>query len=244
MHLAILMTNTDEGDFAQQHPKDGEKFTDLLKSVRADWEITSFDVKDGVFPETLIGFDGLVITGSPASVRDGAPWIEELMTLIKEAYLNGLPMFGACFGHQAIAAALGGTIDYNPKGWVFGLTEASVVKKTPWTQALPATLRQYAAHKEQVVDLPNGCEIVTSSPQCPIGGFVIGAQVYTTQNHPEMTADFIEALIANFADDIGKEVAQGAKASLTQRADNGLYAQTIARFFEHAKSEMQGPLLR
>ncbi len=30
MRLAILMSNTDESEFAQQHPKDGEKWQALL----------------------------------------------------------------------------------------------------------------------------------------------------------------------------------------------------------------------
>ena len=33
MHLAILMANTDESEFAARHPKDGEKFTQLFRQA-------------------------------------------------------------------------------------------------------------------------------------------------------------------------------------------------------------------
>ena len=78
MHLAILMTNTDESAFAQAHPKDGEKFAALIHAVRPDWSCDVFAVKDGVFPDDLAAFDGVMVTGSPASVHDDEPWIGRL----------------------------------------------------------------------------------------------------------------------------------------------------------------------
>ncbi|HBN30630.1 MAG TPA: glutamine amidotransferase, partial [Rhodobacteraceae bacterium] len=50
MHLAILMTNTDETPFADDHPRDGEKFQILLNEARPDWTFEIFTAKDGVFP--------------------------------------------------------------------------------------------------------------------------------------------------------------------------------------------------
>ncbi len=234
MHIAVLMTNTDESDFAQRHPKDGEKFAALITSVDTDWKTTSFNVKDGIFPESLDKFDGIVITGSPASARDDAAWIKRLNALIVDAFRPSKPMFGACFGHQAIASALGGSIDYNPAGWVFGLTETDVVASPDWAAGLGPKLRQYAAHKEQVTALPEGAEVILSSPVCPNAGFIIDERVYTTQNHPEMSHDFITALVDEFADDLGPSVAQTARASLSQSADTEVYAHTIAQFFENA----------
>lgn len=232
MHLAVLMTNTDESDFAQRHPEDGEKFTALINGVRPNWDVISFSVKDGEFPQNLGGFDGYVITGSPASVHDGTAWIDRLLDTIRDIHAAGIPLFGACFGHQAIAVALGGKVGPNPDGWIFGLTEVEVTHSTPWGAPLAPRLRQYAAHIEQVTQLPERATRVLGSPACPIGGFVIGSQVYTTQNHPEMTEDFITALIDELRPKMGPAVSETARASLTMPADNTAYAETIARFFE------------
>ena len=59
MKIAILMTNTDESDFAQRHPKDGEKFTDFIQLVRPKWETVVFSVKDGNFRLILLNLMGL-----------------------------------------------------------------------------------------------------------------------------------------------------------------------------------------
>lgn len=237
MHLAILMTNTDESAFAQNHPKDGEKFTTLIHSVRPGWEMTSFDVKDGVFPRDITAFDGVMITGSPASVLDGAPWVSQLMEVIKEAFAASTPMFGACYGHQAIALALGGVVGPNPAGWVFGLTQSTVTEPAEWMDGFPQSFTQYGAHVEAVTRLPKGARVLSSSEACEITGYRIGACVYTTQNHPEMTPEFIAALVEEYHYKLPEGVGAAAKASLSQDVDMRPYAETIARFFEGASAD-------
>ena len=65
MHLAILMTNTDESDFAARHPKDGVKFADLIHMARPGWRVSVFSVKDGEFPADIAAFDGAMICPGP-----------------------------------------------------------------------------------------------------------------------------------------------------------------------------------
>lgn len=236
MHLAILMTNTDESAFAQAHPKDGEKFTALIHGVRPDWTCGVFSVKDGVFPDDLAAFDGIIVTGSPASVHDGEPWIDRLLETLREIVGRNIPLFGACFGHQAIALALGGKVERNPGGWVFGLARADVVDPAPWMEPLGRELAQYGAHIEQVTKLPEGARVLIGSAACPAGGFAIGERVYTTQNHPEMTPGFIAALVEEYAEKLPADVIEKARASLADEADYRDFAETIARFFEQAAS--------
>ena len=237
MHLAILMANTDESDFAAAHPKDGAKFTALIHSVRPNWTTEVFSVKDGQFPADLSPFDGAMITGSPASVHDSDPWVADLLTLIRRMVDARLPLFGACFGHQAIALALGGQVDLNPGGWVFGRTETRLTDPAPWMDPLPEHTGLYAAHVEQVTALPADARILTASPDCPVGGFALGTHVYTTQYHPEMTPAFIAALIEHLKDANPAGVIARARASLDRPADMRPFAESIARFFEQAKAQ-------
>ena len=231
MRIAVLMTNTDETDFAQKHPKDGEKFTSLIKSVRPDSDMDIYSTKDDVFPEDITTFDGVLITGSPASVHEDSAWVPRLLKQIRVAYDANVPMFGACFGHQAIALALGGTVTRNPNGWAFGLLEMQVTKRAPWYDG-PTTLLQYGAHVEQVTQLPDGAEAIFSTEGCPVAGFVLADRVYTTQNHPEMTPEFIAALVEEYADKLDADVAERAQHSLGRIADRDAFARSIVRFFE------------
>lgn len=234
MHLAILMTNTDESAFAQAHPKDGEKFTDLVRLVRPDWTTKVFPVKDGIFPDDLARFDGVIITGSPASVNSGAEWTERLFALIRDMVQSGVPIFGACFGHQALAMALGGTVGANPGGLVHGLTRNEMLVRPAWAQDLPDVVRLYGSHGEQVIALPEGAKVLSRSEGCPVSGFAIGEKVYTTQHHPEMSADFIAALTEEMAGQMGPERLAKARISLKEPSDMTVFAESIARFFEMA----------
>ncbi len=225
MHIAILMTNTDESAFSQAWPKDGDKFIALIAPLRPDWTFTVYAVKDGVFPKELAAFDGYIITGSPASVHDDQPWIGQLLALIRQIAGLHLPMFGACFGHQAIAMALGGRVGPNPGGWVLGQTE---------TVMNDAAIGLYAAHREQVLTLPAGGQGLGGNAACRIGSFSVGSQILTTQYHPEMTPDFIAALVEHLDGALPKSVIEHARASLEYSAETDRMAQTIVAFLEQA----------
>jgi GMP synthase-like glutamine amidotransferase len=225
MQLALLMTNTDESDFSHARPRDGQKFTDMIHRARPDWSVTVFSVKDGQFPPPNARFDGWLIGGSPASVHDDDPWIGQLLVLIRELVEQGQPLFGACFGHQAIALALGGQVGPNPGGWVFGTVETTLNDQP---------LRLYGSHSEQVLALPPGAHVTGSAQGCPNASFAIGDRVLTTQYHPEMSHDFITDLVEEYASALPPAVVAQARQSLTKRADSDAIAQTIARFFEAA----------
>ncbi|MCB4457723.1 type 1 glutamine amidotransferase [Leisingera sp. McT4-56] len=233
MHLAILMTNTDESEFAQRHPKDGEKFTDLIQMARPGWRTTVFSVKDGDFPQDLFEFDGAMITGSPASVRSGAPWVTQLLELIHATHSRQFPLFGACFGHQAIAMALGGSIDRNPDGWVHGLTRNQLLHRPEWAAPLPDEVKLYGSHCECVRTLPDG-----ATPMSERGGmntgFTLARNIFTTQHHPEMTHEFIIALCDEMRDELGPAVYARALDSLEEQSDQQAFAESLARFFEQA----------
>lgn len=234
MRIAILMANTDESEFSRRHPKDGEKWRALLAPKRPDWTFTVYSVKDGKFPKNESIHDGWIVTGSPASVHDDAPWIARLLDLITRIEASKKPLFGACFGHQAIALALGGEVSQNPEGWVIGSVEIEATARPPWMEA--RRFWQYGAHIEQVSKLPDGAEVILRHDGCAVGGFVIGDHVFTTQNHPEMTHEFIAALIEELAPNKPADVIEKARASLPMSADNGLFSDCIIRFFEHDRA--------
>lgn len=223
MHIALLMANTDESEFAQTRPKDGAKWARLLAEVRPDWRLSVFAVKDGVFPDTLQGVDGWIISGSPASVNDPDPWVDGLMGLIRDIAGQGVPLFGACFGHQAIARALGGTVGRNPGPFVLGLVE---------TQYADQTLALYAAHGEQVTRLPEGARVLAGNAGCPVGAFAMGDHILTTQYHPEITPDFMADLLDEVTGKLPDTVVDAARASLVRAPDRAVLADQIARFLE------------
>ncbi|MEM1374347.1 MAG: type 1 glutamine amidotransferase [Pseudomonadota bacterium] len=232
MRIAILMANTDESAFAERHPRDDEKFTSLMTLVRPDWSYPVFSVKDAEFPKAD-QMDGAIITGSPASVHDEAWWMIRLGALVKEMYHTGIPVFGACFGHQLIARALGGQVGPNPQGWVKGVVTVEYADQS---------IAAYASHTEQVLDVPPGADAHARAESCEIAGFRLGTLIETTQYHPEMTEDFFCALLEEYGPDLPADVVARARASLSTTPSRALWAEHIARFFEaHAKSMATDP---
>jgi len=112
----------------------------------------------------------------------------KLIVLIRQIKASGRPMVSICYGHQAIAKALGGTVGENPDGWVAGAAEY----RTP-EGAHDRTL--LALHKEQILTLPGEAEIVSGSSACPYAVLRYGDAALTYQAHPEFTADFVRGLV-------------------------------------------------
>ena len=234
MKLATLVTNTDFSDFAKARPLDDAKFASLIAGARPDWTVEAFWVCKGEFPEDISGFDGVMITGSPSSVNEDAPWMARLKDMLRDMMAEGVPLFGACFGHQVIASALGSRIVSNPGGWAHGLIEMTRVGDTAWSGP-DDRLCLYGSHVEQVESLPAGATRIFESPGCPIAGFAIGTHVFTVQHHPEMTPGFFTDLVREYADYVGPEVTEAALASTRGRvADGPLFAEEVAQFFERA----------
>ncbi|MGH1415218.1 MAG: type 1 glutamine amidotransferase [Pelagimonas sp.] len=237
MRLAILMTNTDDSDFSQSHPLDGEKWCRAIHAVRPDWKLDVFAVKDGIFPESFDIFDGAIITGSPASVHDQTPWMVRLSDVIRRSHADRFPLFGACFGHQAIALALGGEVTKNPQGWAFGTVEVETLSPPDWMG--PGSLTQYAAHIEQVSKLPENARPVLRAAGCETGGYTMGHHIFCSQYHPEMSHEFITALVEELAESKPADVIERARDSLKTHAQNVLFMGWVARFFEQAKPSTQ-----
>ncbi len=92
---------------------------------QADWMLAALDDPD--LPvrickphddEALPAWDalaGAVLTGSWSMVTDREPWSERTAEWLRGAHRAQLPLLGICYGHQLMAHALGGVVDFHPK---------------------------------------------------------------------------------------------------------------------------------
>ncbi len=226
MRIAILTTCTEAGS--------ADRWRDLLASKRPHWDFVSYHVPNDEFPPRPQRFDGWMVTGSPQAERQHAPWQTRLKMLVADIAASRKPMFGAGSGHQLVAVALGGKVGPNPDGPALGAIEVEACARPPWMEA--RRFWQYGHHAEQVTTPPPDAEIVLRADHCPVAGLTIGDHIFTTQNHPEMTHEFIAELIETLAPRLPDKVIDRARASLPLSADNGLFSDCILRFFEHDRS--------
>jgi GMP synthase-like glutamine amidotransferase len=227
MRIGILVTNTDNSNFAKARQTDGEKFETLLKQVRPNWSYTAIEVKDGEFPKHVLEFDGYVIGGSPSSANDPDPWVGQLLEFIRSVDEAKIPTVGICFGHQAIAKALGGEVSKGTNGWGYGVAET-------WFEPLGQNIKLHAAHKEQVTRLPDGAEIVGGNDFCPVGAYIKGKHIFSTQYHPELTEEFMVDLTTEMEDVLGSELTTKARAQFKGQTQSVEFAEWMAQFLEQA----------
>ncbi|WP_407686612.1 glutamine-hydrolyzing GMP synthase [Mycobacterium sp. HUMS_1102779] len=122
----------------------------------------------------------LVLSGGPASVySEGAPQIDPAL------FDLGIPVFGICYGFQAMAQALGGTVAHTGTS-EYGRTELKVTGGELHS-GLPATQPVWMSHGDAVTAAPDGFEVVASSPGAPVAAFEnIERRLAGVQYHPEV----------------------------------------------------------
>ena len=130
-----------------------------------------------------IDADFIVITGSRRNVSQWEPWMDDVAKLIKEVEV---PLVGICFGHQIIAAALGGKVIRADNQSQF----VSSVKYNDGKQ-----IDALFTHQDHVVDAGE-MEVIASSEHCAIVACKHPTRnIRTVQYHPEATSEVISKAI-------------------------------------------------
>ena len=146
-------------------------------------------------PELTPDIKGVILSGSPCSVRDeGAPDVNT------DAFRGKLPLLGVCYGAQLLASKYGGEV-------------------------LPSTIREYGranldhidlhqdllkemtvgsqvwmSHGDTIKEVPAGFEVIASTESVRVAAFKVqGESTYGIQFHPEVTHSLEgKNLIRNF----------------------------------------------
>jgi GMP synthase (glutamine-hydrolysing) len=123
----------------------------------------------------------IILSGGPSSVyAEGAPQLDR-------ALLDaGVPIFGICYGFQAMAAALGGRVARTGTA-EFGRAEVDADASTRLFRGQPDKQVVWMSHRDAVVDVPAGFAITARTPGAEIAAFEnADARLYGVQWHPEV----------------------------------------------------------
>jgi GMP synthase (glutamine-hydrolysing) len=122
----------------------------------------------------------IVLSGGPASVYvDGAPQLDPAL------FDLGVPVFGICYGFQAMARALGGTVAKTGTS-EYGRTELNVTGGQLHSD-LPTTQPVWMSHGDAVTSAPDGFDVVATSSGAPVAAFENRARrLAGVQYHPEV----------------------------------------------------------
>jgi para-aminobenzoate synthetase component 2 len=199
-----------------------------LRQIGAETEVLRNDVvAESALPELLERFDAVLLSPGPGTPAEAGLSI----AVVKHALKTGLPVFGVCLGHQAIAEAMGATVTSAPElmhGKVSLVShDNSLVYKNV---AQPFTATRY--HSLAVVDSTVPSDLIITSrtvaadPNDPTtgngaGGVIMGLQhatlpIYGVQFHPEsvMTEGGYQ-MLGNWLESLGLKGAAERASKLT-----------------------------
>lgn len=223
MKVAVLETGRPPGALADEF---GDYVAMFGHMLGPQFEIDRFDVTAGELPENAAEHKGFLITGSPAGVYEPLPWMTPLFDFIRGARHSR--MVGICFGHQAMAEALGGHVEKSSKGWGGGLHHYSLVCSESWMDGA-GKIAVPASHQDQIIVQPPNTVVLAKSSFTPYAGLAwTDRPAISFQFHPEFSAAFAKALIAKRYDSVPDPDA--AIASLDEPNDNARVAGWIRRF--------------
>jgi len=143
----------------------------------------------------------IILSGGPASVyAPGAPSTDPAL------FDGGVPVFGICYGFQAMTLALGGEVA-NTGGSEFGRTQLTIGSPGVLFGGVNSAhdARQvWMSHGDEVTRAPDGFTVTASSAGAPVAAFEdVGRGLAGVQFHPEVLhTEHGQQLLKNFLYDI------------------------------------------
>ncbi len=173
----------------------GSQYTQLIarrvREMDVYCEIHPFDKIPALDSEVK----GVILSGSPASVRDAEAPNPDL-----SAIRGSLPLLGICYGAQFLAYSLGGKVESAPSR-EYGRAHISVqAASDPLFEGMSHSSQVWMSHGDTITNLPEGFEVIASTEDVVNAAFRIGGeQTWGIQFHPEVQHS-VEgtALLRNF----------------------------------------------
>ncbi|MCK7595725.1 glutamine-hydrolyzing GMP synthase [Microbulbifer sp. CAU 1566] len=170
----------------------GSQYTQLIarrvRELGVFSEIRAFDMSDDEIRE--YNPKGIILAGGPESVpEEGSPRAPQAV------FELGVPVLGICYGMQTMAHQLGGAVE-GSNVREFGYAQVKVEGQSALLHDIKdhlddsgsALLDVWMSHGDKVVKMPQGFELMASTPSCPIAGMYNAEKnFFGVQFHPEVT---------------------------------------------------------
>ncbi len=160
----------------------GSQYTQLIarriRELNVYCEIHPFNK----IPENLDDVAGVILSGSPFSVRDAEAPIPDLSNI-----KGKLPLLGVCYGAQFLAQSEGGNV-LPSKIREYGRANLNYINKgCTLLKNMTDNTQVWMSHGDTILTTPDDFEITTSTQSVKVAGFKVkGEKTYGIQFHPEV----------------------------------------------------------
>ena len=134
------------------------------------------------YPEPDETVKGVILSGSPFSVRDEHAPIPEL-----EGIKGKYPLLGICYGAQYLSHYFGGEVKQSDSR-EYGRARLSFIEsKHPLLKNLKPNTQVWMSHGDTINSLPPACEIIASTDDVEVGAYAFKKEsTFGLQFHPEV----------------------------------------------------------
>ena len=160
----------------------GSQYTQLIarrvRELNVYCEIHPFNK----IPEIDADTKGVILSGSPSSVRDEDAPVPDLSNI-----KGKLPLLGVCYGAQYLAYAYGGHVEGAPSR-EYGRAMLTVVDPADaLMKGLPSPTQVWMSHGDTITDVPENYKVIGSTENVKYAAYHIeGEQTWGIQFHPEV----------------------------------------------------------
>jgi len=134
------------------------------------------------FPSITTEIKGVILSGSPYSIRDEIAPVPELSDIRKR-----IPLLGVCYGAQFLAMSDGGNVLASNIREYGRANLAYIDKDNDLMKDMTEGCQVWMSHGDTIQQIPESFQIITSTRDVKIAGFSIrGEKSYGIQFHPEV----------------------------------------------------------
>ncbi len=172
----------------------GSQYTQLIARRVRELNVYSEIHPFNHIPELDDSVKGIILSGSPYSVRDHhAPQVD--LSLFRQKY----PVLGVCYGAQYLAQQNGGDVQAS-KHREYGRAGLRTGSGNALLKGMKAESVVWMSHGDTITSLPDSFELIASTDSIENAAYQIkGEETYGIQFHPEVThSEEGKILISNF----------------------------------------------
>ncbi len=160
----------------------GSQFTQLIARRVREQNIYCEIYPYNKIPEIDSNVKGIILSGSPFSVRDENAPAPDLSAIQK-----GMPTLGVCYGAQYLAQANGGDV-YPSETREYGRANLSFVDSSnALLSGIETGSQVWMSHGDTINVPPNGAQIICSTEDVKVAGYQFdNSNIYGIQFHPEV----------------------------------------------------------
>jgi len=134
--------------------------------------------------------NGIILSGGPESVTAA-----DTLAAPEIVFEMGVPVLGICYGMQSMAAQLGGKVETSDHR-EFGYAQVLTMGGSELLRGIEdhasgegdGTLDVWMSHGDRVIKIPEGFQVIASTPSAPVAGMADdGRRFYGLQFPPEVT---------------------------------------------------------